>query len=78
MKHLIFAVTLAFISTPAVAGSCPMKIALIDKALSSGAVINTAAVKKLRDEGEALHKSGDHSLSVAVLEKAIRLGDIKG
>ena len=78
MKHLIVAIALSFISTSAVAGSCPMKIALIDKALSSGAVINKDAVKKLRDKGETLHQSGDHSGSVAVLEKAIRLGDIKG
>ena len=78
MKHLIVAIALSFISTSAVAGSCPMQIALIDKALSSGAVINKDAVKKLRDKGEALHQSGDHSGSVAVLEKAIRLGDIKG
>jgi len=55
-----------------------MKIGLIDKALSAGNVKNAEQVKTLRDKGEALHNSGDHGGSVAVLKKAMKLGGIKG
>ena len=78
MKSLLTAVFLLFASSSAFAGSCPMKVGLIDKALSSGNVKNAEQVKALRDKGEALHSSGDHSGSVAILKKAMKLGDIKG
>mgnify|MGYP007032490368 CR=1 FL=1 len=78
MKSLLTAVFLLFASSSAFAGSCPMKVGLIDKALSSGNVKNAEQVKALRDKGEALHSSGDHRGSVAILEKAMKLGDIKG
>ena len=78
MKSLLTAVVLLFASSSAFAGSCPMKIGLIDKALSGGNVENAEQVKALRDKGKALHNSGDHSGSVAILEKAMKLGGIKG
>ena len=78
MKSLLTAALLLFASSSAFAGSCPMKIGLIDKALSAGNVENAGQVKILRDKGEALHNSGDHSGSVEILEKAIKLGGIKG
>ena len=78
MKNLIITLTLVLFSTSAFAGSCPMKIGLIDKALSAGNIKNAEQVRALRDKGEALHISGDHGDSVAVLEKAMKLGGIKG
>jgi hypothetical protein len=78
MKSLLTAVFLLFASSSAFAGSCPLKTALIDKALSSGNVKNAEQVKVLRDKGDALHSSGDHGGSVAILKKAMKLGGIKG
>jgi len=78
MKSLLTAAAILVSASSAFAGSCPMKIALIDKALSAGNVQNAEQVKTLRDKGEALHKSGDHGGSVATLKKAMKLGGIKG
>ncbi len=78
MKPLLTAVFLLLPTSAALPGSCPMKIGLIDKALSAGNVKNAEQVKTLRDKGEALHNSGDHGGSVAVLKKAMKLGGIKG
>ena len=78
MKSLLTAAAILVSASSAFAGSCPMKIALIDKALSAGNVQNAEQVKTLRDKGEALHKSGDHGGSVATLTKAMKLGGIKG
>ena len=78
MKSLLTAAAILVSASSAFAGSCPMKIALIDKALLAGNVQNAEQVKTLRDKGEALHKSGDHGGSVAALLKAMKLGGIKG
>ena len=77
MKALLTIVTILLSVSPAFAGSCPMKISLIDRALSSGNVKNAEQVKTLRDKGEALHNSGDHSGSVDLLTKAMKMGGIK-
>ena len=53
-----FALTAALASGTAFAGSCPMSMADMDR------------VKGLRARGEELHKSGDHSGSVAALAEA--------
>lgn len=68
----LFAAVMMF-SAPAMAGSCPAKIAAIDAALASGSAKNAEAVKKMRDEGEALHKSGGHAASVKILKEAMKL-----
>ena len=78
MKSLLTAAAILVSASSAFAGSCPMKIAVIDKALLAGNVQNAEQVKTLRDKGEALHKSGDHGGSVAALTKAMKLGGIKG
>ena len=78
MKSLLTAVFLLFATSSAFAGSCPMKIGLIDKALSTGNVENAEQVKTLRDKAEALHNSGDHGGSVSTLKEAMKLGGIKG
>ena len=63
---------LLMFSSVAVAGSCPMKIAAIDDALAKGTVKNVEMVKKLRDEGEAAHKAGQHGKSVSLLLQAMK------
>ena len=78
MKSLPTVAAILVSASSAFAGSCPMKIALIDNALLAGNVQNAEQVKTLRDKGEALHKSGDHGGSVAALKKAMKLGCIKG
>ena len=77
MKSVLSAILLLSVSSYAFAGSCPVKLRIIDRALSSGNVENADQVKALRDEGEALHNTGDHSASVAVLKRAMQLGGIK-
>ena len=78
MKYFLSAAIFLFAASSAIAGSCPIKMGLIDKALSGGNIKNAEQVKVLRDKGEALHNSGDHNGSVVLLEKAIKLGGIKG
>lgn len=60
------------VSGPAFAGTCPLMVNEIDEALASSTasaeVLEEA--EALRDEGEALHASGDHEGSVAALTEA--------
>ena len=61
------------IASPAFAFHCPKDMAEIDAALAKNPSISAeqlAEVKKLRAEGEALHKAGDHAQSVKVLGEA--------
>ena len=67
---------LLMFSSVGVAGSCPMKISAIDDALAKGTVKNVEMVKKLRDEGEAAHKAGQHGKSVSLLLQAMKAGGI--
>ena len=76
LKNLLLAFALLFIASPALAGSCPAKLGLIDSALTSGTAKNAKKVKMLRDDGEAQHKAGKHSESVATLIKAMKLAGI--
>lgn len=75
-KNLIFAAALMFVASPAFANSCPAKVGKIDAALSSGSAKNPGKVKMLRDKGEAQHKAGKHSDSVATLIEAMKLAGI--
>ena len=73
MKKIIAAMALAA-SSVAFASSCPMHMKEIDAKLSTSPTVAAAdmeKVKKLRADGEALHKAGKHAES----EKA--LGDAK-
>lgn len=70
-----FAVALlaTMIASPAFAFQCPKDMAEIDAALAKKPSLSAeqlAEVQKLRAEGEALHKSGDHAQSVEVLGEA--------
>ncbi|MGJ3261424.1 MAG: hypothetical protein ACFE0S_17620 [Rhodospirillales bacterium] len=59
-------------SAPAFAGSCPLRMGKIDKAIETAELSSAdkAKVMALRAEGEALHKAGKHAESVATLKQA--------
>ena len=79
MKRTALFVALAFASSAAFASSCPKEMKAIDAALP-GAKLSSAQmseVKKLRAEGEELHKAGKHSESMATLGKAKGILGIK-
>lgn len=61
------------------ASSCPMDMAAIDKALATAKLSDAqkSEVTKLRAEGEALHKAGQHPQSMAKLGEAKKILDIK-
>ena len=55
---------------------CPQDMAKIDKLLKSDPPADPevlAEVQRLRSEGEELHKAGNHSESVKVLDEALNL-----
>jgi hypothetical protein len=73
MTKVGIAIALAAMSLTAYAGSCPMDMKAIDAALTSNTKLTaeqSAEVKKLRAEGEALHKAGNHAESVQKLGQA--------
>jgi hypothetical protein len=76
VKKIFLAAMFLSFSPPAFAGSCPMKVGTIDKALAVGTVKNAVKVKALRDQGKALHQSGKHGGSVQTLIKAMKLAGI--
>ena len=62
------------------ASHCPMDMKKIDEALAKNPKLSAeqlGEVKKLRAEGEALHKAGKHQDSVDTLAKAMKILDIK-
>jgi len=77
--------TLAAIATLAFAGSafafhCPKDMKAIDEALAKNPKLTEAQmgeVKKLRADGETLHKAGKHQESVDTLAKAMKILAIK-
>ncbi|HEV8026670.1 MAG TPA: hypothetical protein VGP50_04535, partial [Stellaceae bacterium] len=72
-QYLAAAVVLVALSAPAFANHCPKDMAAIDAALAKNPPLSEAQlteVKKLRAEGEALHKAGKHQESVDALQKA--------
>ena len=72
MKHLVFAAIVALATAPALAGNCPVDMKAIDAALPKAKLNDkqAAEVKKLRADGERLHKEGKHGESMAALGKA--------
>ena len=68
--------TLLLVSASAFAFHCPADMKKIDEALSKSPALNEAQmseVKKLRAEGETLHKAGKHQESVDTLGKAMKI-----
>jgi len=78
MKYIVLAAALAFAGT-AFAHSCPKEMKAIDDALPKAKLdaAKSDEVKKLRAEGEKLHKEGKHTESMAALGKAKGILGIK-
>jgi hypothetical protein len=72
IRTAVIAAALAFASTTAFAFHCPVDMKAIDDALPNAKLDakQTAEVKKLRAEGETLHKAGKHQESMHALAKA--------
>lgn len=67
---------LALASASAFAFHCPMDMKKIDAAMAKNPMLpaeQMAEVKKLRAEGETLHKAGKHQESVDTLAKAMKM-----
>lgn len=62
------------LSTPALAGHCPLDAKAIDQALSRSSLGSSEkqAIQSLRDEGMELHRAGDHRQSEKKLAEAMR------
>jgi len=74
-RSLAAAALLVFASAPALAAHCPADVKAIDHALSKASLsdMQMSDVKKLRDEGEALHNAGKHKEAVDTLSQAMRM-----
>ncbi len=75
MKRLALLAALSLACTLAFAGNCPNEWKAIDAALPKAKLDakQMAEAKKLRAEGEQLHKAGKHSESMATLGKAKKI-----
>ena len=72
-RSFALAVAMVFASGTAFAMHCPKDMKEIDAALAKNPKMSAAEmaeVKKLRAEGETLHKAGKHQESVDTLAKA--------
>ncbi len=72
LRIAVIAATLALASNSVYAFHCPADMKAIDEALPKAKLTDaqSAQVKKLRAEGETLHKSGKHKESVETLAQA--------
>ena len=72
---VMFAAALALAAGSAMARQCPADMKAIDAAMSKAKLSDkqAAEVKKLRADGEALHKSGKHDESMEALGKAKKM-----
>lgn len=73
---LVLSAVLFAASGAALAASCPMQMKVIDDKLAANPTLSaedTAKVKKLRAEGESLHKAGKHAESEKALGEAKKL-----
>ena len=76
MKKWMTLTTLMAFSGAALAFHCPADMKKIDAALDKKPMLSAAQmseVKKLRTDGEALHKAGKHQESVDTLAKAMKI-----
>ncbi|WP_051071705.1 hypothetical protein [Azoarcus sp. KH32C] len=76
MKKSLIAGLLIALSGSAFAFHCPADMKKIDDALAKNPQLTAeqmAEVKKLRADGEALHKAGKHQESVDTLGKAMKI-----
>lgn len=73
---LVLAAVLAGASGAALASSCPLQMKAIDDKLAAKPALSAAdaaKVKKLRADGEALHKAGKHADSEKALGEAKKI-----
>ena len=80
LRSIAVALSLALVSTGALAFHCPKDMKAIDNALAKNPKLSAAQmsdVKKFRAEGETLHKAGKHQESVDTLAKAKAILGIK-
>jgi hypothetical protein len=75
IRIAFIAAALALASGTALAFHCPADMKAIDEAMPKAKLSDaqSADVKKLRAEGEALHKAGKHQESVDTLAKAKKI-----
>jgi hypothetical protein len=75
MKRIALLAALVFASSSILANNCPNEWKAIDAALPTAKLDaqQMAEVKKLRAEGEQLHKAGKHAESLATLGKAKKI-----
>ncbi len=76
MKKLIALFVLMAFSGAALAFHCPADMKKIDAAIEAKPTLSAemlSEVKKLRADGEALHKAGKHQESVDTLAKAMKI-----
>ena len=78
-RSILAAVTLALVSSTAFAFTCPKHMKAIDAALPAAKLSDAqmSEVKKLRADGEALHKAGQHAEAMESLGKAEKILGIK-
>lgn len=72
MKRIALFAALVLAASAAAAHNCPNEMRAIDAALPKAKLdaAKASQVKKLRAEGEQLHKAGKHADSMAALGKA--------
>ncbi|MCF8159663.1 MAG: hypothetical protein K9J76_03065 [Polaromonas sp.] len=76
MRNIFILLGALAISTSALAFHCPADMKKIDAALATNPKLNSeqlSEVKKLRAEGETMHKAGKHQDSVDTLGKAMKI-----
>ncbi len=78
-RSILIAILFALTSGVAIAGSCPKHMKAIDAALPTAKIsaAQMSEVKKLRADGETLHKEGKHAESMEALGKAEKILGIK-
>jgi hypothetical protein len=79
MRRIILTIAAAAFASLAWGGNCPVEMKAIDAALPKVKLNDkqAAEVKKLRADGEKLHKEGKHGESMAALGKAKGILGIK-
>ena len=79
MKRTTALAAMMLVSSLAAAHNCPNEMAAIDEVLPRAKLDarKSAEVKKLRAEGEQLHKAGRHAESMAALGRAKGMLGIK-
>ena len=76
IKQFLLAAVMALLTASALAFHCPQDMKKIDDALAANPKLTasqSAEVKKLRAEGEALHKAGKHQEAIDTLAKAMAI-----